>query len=115
MIWTQEYPAYGTLHRVGAGSVHGFLAGLIAVLSVLRMIRVRNQATRDIVTSRSINTEVGNDAHYHVPCWMDRSDFRSPPGMRWRPRLEGLDLPVSQRARGLLLCFRECLSRKWRP
>ena len=39
--------------------------------------------------------EVGCDTHSRVPHWMYCSDFRGPPHMCSRPRLEGLEPPGS--------------------
>jgi type 1 fimbriae regulatory protein FimB/type 1 fimbriae regulatory protein FimE len=39
--------------------------------------------------------EVGCDTHSRVPHWMYCSDFRGPPHMCCRPRLEGLEAPGS--------------------
>jgi hypothetical protein len=58
------------------------------------LVPVQELRFKEIIKGRSINIEVGYDTHHRVSRWMHRPDLRSPPYMRCRPRLEGLELPV---------------------
>jgi hypothetical protein len=58
------------------------------------LVPVQELRFNGIIKGRSINIEVGYDTYHRVSRWMHRPDLRSPPYMRCRPRLEGLELPV---------------------